>query len=55
MPLQDNLAVENQEELGGSLGKSAALSAVQFRDAYYEKLDRRVDDWMDKVNNLSLP
>ena len=56
LPLQDNLAEENQERaLGGSLGKSApALSAVQFRDAYYEKLDRRVDDWMDKVNNLSL-
>ena len=56
LPLQDNLAEENQERaLGGSLGKSApALSTVQFRDAYYEKLDRRVDDWMDKVNNLSL-
>ena len=45
LPLQDNLAVENQERaLVGSLGKSApALSAVQFRDAYYEKLDSK---WM---------
>ena len=51
LPLQDNLALENQERaLGGSLGKAApALSAVQFRDAYYEKLDKRVDDWMDRL------
>ncbi|MEC8789907.1 MAG: hypothetical protein VXX29_01615, partial [Verrucomicrobiota bacterium] len=27
---------------------------VEFRDAYYAKLDKRVDDWMNKVNNLSL-
>ena len=27
---------------------------VEFRDAYYAKLNQRMDEWMEKVNNLSL-
>ena len=27
---------------------------MEFRDAYYAQLDKRVDDWMSKVNNMSL-
>ena len=54
LPLQDNLAVENQERaLGGSLANLHRLYLRFNLSAYYEKLDRRVDDWMDKVNNLS--
>ncbi|MDA7757441.1 hypothetical protein N8920_06035 [Opitutales bacterium] len=33
---------------------TAAASSVEFRDAVYAQLDRRVDDWMNKVNNVSL-
>ena len=29
-------------------------SSIEFRDAYYAELGKRVDDWMEKVNNLSL-
>ena len=34
--------------------KAPAASAVEFRDAYYARLNDRVDDWMEKVNNMSL-
>ncbi len=33
---------------------SPAVASVEFRDAYYAQLDKRVDEWMDKVNNMSL-
>ena len=55
-PLNDSLSPANwervsQNDLGGS---AQAVSSVQFRDAYYAELGKRVDDWMDKVNNMSL-
>ena len=31
-----------------------SASTVEFRDAYYAKLNQRMDEWMEKVNNLSL-
>ena len=31
-----------------------STSTVEFRDAYYAKLNQRMDEWMEKVNNLSL-
>ena len=55
-PLNDSLAPVNwdrvsQSDLGGS---AQAASSIEFRDAYYAELGKRVDDWMEKVNNLSL-
>ena len=38
-----------------SLGiREPAVASVDFRDSFYEELDKRVDEWMDKVNNMSL-
>ena len=34
--------------------RSSATDAVEFRDAVYAQLDKRVDDWLNKVNNVSL-
>lgn len=34
--------------------RSSAASAVEFRDEFYSQLDKRVDDWLNKVNNVSL-
>ena len=31
-----------------------AAASIEFRDAYYAQLDKRVDEWMNKVNNMSL-
>ena len=31
-----------------------SVATVEFRDAYYAKLNQRMDEWMEKVNNLSL-
>ena len=55
-PLNDSLARANWERVSqNDLGESAqAVSSVQFRDAYYAELGKRVDDWMEKVNNMSL-
>ena len=55
-PLNDSLASVNWERVSQSdLGGSAqAASSIEFRDAYYAELGKRVDDWMEKVNNLSL-
>ena len=33
---------------------TSAASSVQFRDAVYAQLDKRVDDWMNNVNRVSL-
>ncbi len=35
-------------------GRYTSSATVEFRDAYYAKLNQRVDEWMEKVNNLSL-
>ena len=34
--------------------REPATASVDFRDTYYEKLDKRVEEWMEKVNNMSL-
>jgi len=40
---------------GGALSTRApAVASVEFRDAYYGKLDKRVDEWMSNVNKMSM-
>ena len=34
--------------------RTAAVNSIEFRDAVYAQLDKRVDDWLSKVNNVSL-
>jgi len=34
--------------------REPATASVDFRDSYYEELDKRVEEWMKKVNNMSL-
>jgi hypothetical protein len=55
-PLNDQIADESSERATNqNLSKKApAANAVEFRDAYYARLNDRVDDWMNKVNNMSL-
>ena len=55
-PLNDSLAPVNWERVSQSDlgGRAQAASSIEFRDAYYAELGKRVDDWMEKVNNLSL-
>jgi hypothetical protein len=55
-PLNDSRAPANWERVSRSdLGESSqAVASVEFRDAYYAELSKRVDDWMEKVNNMSL-
>ena len=55
LPLNESIARENFDRVSGESFQepSPASSVVEFRDAYYAKLDKRVDDWMNKVNNLS--
>lgn len=55
-PLNDQIADENFERASSkNLTKRApAANAVEFRDAYYARLNDRVDEWMNKVNNMSL-
>tara|TARA_B100001057_G_scaffold388483_1_gene395925 strand:+ start:389 stop:1171 length:783 start_codon:yes stop_codon:yes gene_type:complete len=35
-------------------GRYTSTATVEFRDAHYAKLNQRMDEWMEKVNNLSL-
>jgi hypothetical protein len=55
-PLNDQIAQENfKRATNQNLSKrDPAVNAVEFRDAYYARLNDRVDEWMDKVNNMSL-
>ena len=55
-PIQLNRARENSARLdSGNINNLApAASSVEFRDAYYSQLNDRVDEWMEKVNNMSL-
>jgi len=40
---------------GGALSSRAvAVASVEFRDSYYGALDKRVDEWMNNVNQMSL-
>ena len=55
-PLNDEIAQENfKRATNQNLSKrDSAVKAVEFRDAYYARLNDRVNEWMDKVNNMSL-
>lgn len=55
-PLNDRIAGENFERVNNQnlLKRDQAVHSVEFRDAYYAQLNDRVDEWMDKVNNMSL-
>jgi len=55
-PLNDRIAVENFERVKNQnlLKRDQAFHSIEFRDAYYAQLNDRVDQWMDKVNNMSL-
>ncbi|MEC7802601.1 MAG: hypothetical protein VX467_05430 [Verrucomicrobiota bacterium] len=56
LPLQEKMSkVENQRVHENDLSNStSATTAVEFRDAVYAQLDKRVEDWLGKVNNVSL-
>ena len=55
-PLKDRIARESHDRAtNGNLGKSApASNSVEYKDAYHASLDDRVNQWMEKVNNMSL-
>ena len=55
-PLQDSRSkVADDRVMESDLNnRTSAASAVEFRDAVYAQLDKRVDDWLNKVNNVSL-
>ena len=42
------------EGLSHNETRFTSVATVEFRDAYYAKLNQRMDEWMEKVNNLSL-
>ncbi|MBT3667181.1 MAG: hypothetical protein HN548_06855 [Opitutae bacterium] len=56
LPHNQNFASENTKRSMNAKteNKSPAAASIQFRDAYYAQLDKRVDEWMGKVNNMSL-
>ena len=56
LPLQERRSkVGNERVLENDLSNStSATTAVEFRDAVYAQLDKRVDDWLNNVNNVSL-
>lgn len=56
LPHNQTFASENTRRVmeQDSEHKTPASASVEFRDAYYAQLDKRVDDWMSKVNNMSL-
>ena len=56
LPLNDQRASENGKKISDHsiTNREPAVNSVDFRDAYYAQLDKRVDDWMSKVNNMSL-
>jgi hypothetical protein len=55
-PLNDRIAGESFERVKNQnlLKRDQAVHSIEFRDAYYAQLNDRVDEWMDKVNNMSL-
>lgn len=56
LPLQEKKSkVATQRVLESDLtNHSSAIASVEFRDAVYEQLDKRVDDWLSKINNVSM-
>lgn len=55
-PLNEQIAEENFERATNQnfMRRGQAVNSVEFRDAYYARLNDRVDEWMNKVNNMSL-
>ncbi len=55
-PLNDKFSPSNFKRADNeSLSRRAPASgALEYKEAYYSQLDKRVDEWMDKVNNMSL-
>jgi hypothetical protein len=55
-PLQERRSkVAEERVLESDLNqRTAAVNSIEFRDAVYAQLDKRVDDWLSKVNNVSL-
>ena len=46
--------IDERIKEGISVNKSPPASLVEFRDEYYASLNQRMDEWMEKVNNMSL-
>lgn len=55
-PLNQHIANENflKADSPNLFKRDPAANSVEFRDAYYAQLNDRVDEWMEKVNNMSL-
>ena len=55
-PLKERLSKVGNERIFETdlINRTSATAAVEFRDAVYAQLDKRVDDWLNKVNNISL-
>ena len=52
---QERSPLSGKSADGGTLSARApAVASVEFRDAYYDKLDKRVDEWMSNVNKMSM-
>ena len=56
LPLQERKSKMANERIMESdiKNRTPATKSVEFRDAVYAQLDKRVDDWLNKVNNVSL-
>ena len=47
--------LSGKSAVGGALSARApAVASVEFRDSYYGAIDKRVDEWMNNVNKMSL-
>ena len=55
-PLSDRISRESYNRAtNGNLSKSApASNYLEYKDAYHASLDDRVNQWMEKVNTMSL-
>ena len=56
LPINDQRAPGNGKKVSDRsiTNKEPAANSVEFRDAYYAQLEKRVDNWMQKINNMSL-
>ena len=56
LPLQERKSKMANERIMESdiKNRTPATKSVEFRDAVYAQLDKRVDDWLNKVNNVTL-
>ena len=52
---QERSPLSGKSAAGGTLSARApAVASVEFRDAFYGALDKRVDEWMNNVNKMSM-